>query len=415
MKKSFILSCILLCVSMIFAKEMFVVNSNSQTLSRVDINTFGVNNAFVQIGLYGNHVVFHEDKLFVVNSGDNNFQIFNGVTGSLIRTVNLENSCNPWQIILRDNYAYITGLYSGKLYKVNLSDTANRTELFLGTGPEGMLIIGDKMFVALTGFQYPDFEQGKVSVVDLNTFSVDTEIPVATNPQGLVRDNQGNIHVVCTGNYSSEMGKAVVINGQTNEVIQTIPFSASLSTIQMGPDGLIYLGEANGSGFYSYNPETYEIVNNANNPAFPGGDSMLYDDEYLYVLAPNWISSSKLFIYTHEKSLVQQVNLGIGSLSMALKQNFVSVTDIVKPNISVVHAYPNPFNQEINFKVKNHNQEMKMEIFNIKGQKIAESIALDLQWNGKDSSQRDVPAGVYFARITIDKENIVTKKIMMLK
>ena len=74
MKKSIALVVILLCITAIIAQELFIVNSSSETLSHVQIQNFTASNNFAQIGLWANQVVYNDNKIYVVNSGDNNIQ-----------------------------------------------------------------------------------------------------------------------------------------------------------------------------------------------------------------------------------------------------------------------------------------------------------------------------------------------------
>ena len=85
--------------------------------------------------------------------------------------------------------------------------------------------------------------------------------------------------------------------------------------------------------------------------------------------------------------------------------------------------YPNPFNPEtkIAFSIANKEQFAKLEIFNIKGQKVKTLVNEELEvgkysviWKGNDISGRKVASGVYFYKFdTDDYHNI--KKMLLLK
>ena len=49
-------------MNILHANNIFVVNSNSRTLSKVDLANLSVNNSFTQIGLFGNHIAYHEAR-----------------------------------------------------------------------------------------------------------------------------------------------------------------------------------------------------------------------------------------------------------------------------------------------------------------------------------------------------------------
>lgn len=82
----------------------------------------------------------------------------------------------------KDNFAYVTGLFTNKLYKVSLTTNQVVAEVLVGIGPEGMCIAGNTLYVANTG-NYPNYSPSTVSVIDLNTFAVAASIPVEMNAQ----------------------------------------------------------------------------------------------------------------------------------------------------------------------------------------------------------------------------------------
>jgi len=89
---------------------------------------------------------------------------------------------------------------------------------------------------------------------------------------------------------------------------------------------------------------------------------------------------------------------------------------------SLDQNYPNPFNPltKIEFALPN-NTYVKLEIFNIIGQRITSLIDNDLDagyhtvdWNGTNSSGQRVSSGIYFYKITAD-EFMQSKKMLLLK
>jgi hypothetical protein len=84
--------------------------------------------------------------------------------------------------------------------------------------------------------------------------------------------------------------------------------------------------------------------------------------------------------------------------------------------------YPNPFNPatEINFALP-ENAHVKIEIFNVLGQKVQTLIDADMDagyksivWNGTDRGGKSVSSGVYLYRMQAG-EKTFTKKMLMLK
>ena len=107
--------------------------------------------------------------------------------------------------------------------------------------------------------------------------------------------------------------------------------------------------------------------------------------------------------------------------------NFITPVEDVKNNLPVEYSleqnYPNPFNPstKINFNLPK-NSNVKLEIFNIIGEKITTLISnkeyqpgsYTVEWNGANQFGKQVPSGVYLYKIRADKFSSV-KKMMMIK
>lgn len=97
-------------------------------------------------------------------------------------------------------------------------------------------------------------------------------------------------------------------------------------------------------------------------------------------------------------------------------------TIISEDKTRLIGNYPNPFNPEtrICFELK-HQEDISLEIFNIKGQKVKTLLNNKLDkgvhqiiWNGRDDSDHQVSSGIYFYRLKAGK-TLLTRKMMLLK
>jgi len=99
------------------------------------------------------------------------------------------------------------------------------------------------------------------------------------------------------------------------------------------------------------------------------------------------------------------------------EDNYASI-----PNIEI-SCFPNPFREStnINFKTKTPLYNPKLEIYNIKGQRI-KSIELQksntrentILWDGTDNNQKQVSSGIYFYKL-ITPEKVLTNKMILTK
>jgi hypothetical protein len=100
----------------------------------------------------------------------------------------------------------------------------------------------------------------------------------------------------------------------------------------------------------------------------------------------------------------------------------IAVTDDVLPvqNIQISN-YPNPFNNSCSFMIKSNSPEpLKLEIFNLKGQRVylADNLTpqetTTLEWNGKDTKGTHCSNGIYLYKLTANKTRI-SGKLLKLK
>ena len=89
--------------------------------------------------------------------------------------------------------------------------------------------------------------------------------------------------------------------------------------------------------------------------------------------------------------------------------------------------YPNPFSKnstgtQISFSLPNNSQNVQIEIYNIKGQKVksfpinqfTNSPIHQLIWDGTDMNNRKIRSGIYMINLKIDSKNAGTKKCLVI-
>ena len=101
------------------------------------------------------------------------------------------------------------------------------------------------------------------------------------------------------------------------------------------------------------------------------------------------------------------------------------VSNAEETNVPVMNAllgnYPNPFNTETTICYTTKAEaKARLEIFNIKGQKIRTLVDTVLKegnhsivWNGRDDYSREVASGVYFYRLSIEGKSYQHKMLLL--
>lgn len=245
-------------------------------------------------------------------------------------------------------------------------------------------------------------------------------------------NGDSNSDVLLTGRYDYLDYYCNLYENQT-ELTNTAPQAPSMLSAQV-EDDVVSLEWGMGSD--AETPQlglTYNIkvgTSSGGNEIF---SSMATDDGFL--LRPhrgNMLNSLACSINnlqngTYYVSVQTIDNSYIGSafsdeITFEITNGIVSNDSDVVPMITRLNKnYPNPFNPEttISFDL-NKNQKVKLEIYNIKGQKVKTLCNDNLQagnhkyiWNGTDQNNRKVASGVYFAKMTSVSLSKTQKMILM--
>jgi len=115
-------------------------------------------------------------------------------------------------------------------------------------------------------------------------------------------------------------------------------------------------------------------------------------------------------------------NPDIGAYENLNGEPYVSaeINQVIKPDY-VLQNYPNPFNPSttISFETTNLHENARIDILNLKGQKIRQYSIVNNQssisWNGTDSNNKSVSSGIYFYKLIIDEKAVASNKMLLIK
>jgi len=80
------------------------------------------------------------------------------------------------------------------------------------------------------------------------------------------------------------------------------------------------------------------------------------------------------------------------------------------PSAAAFSNYPNPFNSQTTFSFGEAKSPTRVDIFNLKGQKVRSLTGTELSWDGCDETGKQLSAGIYLARMK-QGEKLITKKV----
>jgi len=181
-------------------------NANNSSISFYDFNTKQVvDDAFLDanqrgLGDVGNDLKMYRGKLYCVVNNSEVLEVINPTTMKSIKSISLTGKL-PRMIEFYQDKAFIT-CYNGTVVRINTELLTIDGTLNVGSNPDGICLIGDRLYVANSGgYDYPVTSK-TVSVIDPVSFTEIKKIEVGVGPRYIVGDDQGDVYVACTGDYA---------------------------------------------------------------------------------------------------------------------------------------------------------------------------------------------------------------------
>ncbi|MDY0151837.1 MAG: T9SS type A sorting domain-containing protein [Candidatus Cloacimonas sp.] len=402
-------------INLLNADTIYVVNSQSRTLSRIDTATDNVQNVFAQLGNIPNKVVVGEDYLWSVNSGDNAVQKIDRETGAVLANILVANGSNPWDAFLHEGFLYVTGLFTNKVYRINTQTGLVTGSVSVGYAPEALCVVGGKLYICNAGNYAQNYSGSSVSVIDIASFSVLKTISVNANPQYITLHN-GLLHISCTGNWTDVAGSITIINPITDTITHTLPLGGTPGSIWINNQNQAYVADSNGVNLYSYHAMDFNITHGADNPLAGGGSEVGGSPTMLAVLVPNWGSSATVKIFRPDLSNWKQYTVGMVPTDMKVAPSSSAIEDALVSQPIKISTYPNPIRagELLQFSsAKALNGELSL--YNLKGQLIAKQ-----HFSGESNalSTSNLDCGCYIYKISTDDDKkgkqAVTGKVIVV-
>jgi len=217
----------------IVSKGIYVLNEggfeqNNSSLSYFDFagkvatsNIFASANAGASAGDIGNDVQVYGAKMYIIMNNSNLIHIVEAKSAKKIKSINMiidGVKTLPRSVAFAKGKAFVSA-YNDKVYVIDTITLAIEKSIGVGRDPEGLAVVGNKLYVANSGglgYLTNETQDKTVSVIDLTTFTEIKKIEVPLNPKTIVADKYGDIYVATVGNYANIPANLVVIDSKTD-------------------------------------------------------------------------------------------------------------------------------------------------------------------------------------------------------
>jgi len=244
--------------------------SGNGTITRIstDLETVGQNyyqtaNAGQTLGNIVQSVGFYKDKAYVVSNNSDRVDVVDRNTFENIETLT-SGLIQPRYFAAANGKGYVScwgdpfDTTDDYIAVLNLEDNTIIKTITVAEGPERLLVVGDKLYVAEQGgFGYSN----TVKIIDTNADTVLTSVVVGDVPNSLEVSDTGFVYVLAAGKPAftmDETNATLTVIAPDNTVVSTATFSDVTehpSGLQI--DGDMYYYYLNGA-LYSGSLDTFE-------------------------------------------------------------------------------------------------------------------------------------------------------------
>ncbi len=448
MKNAFILI-LSIIVSILFAQTNYVVlNSLGETLS-IGNWIYSLDNDLITVGSMPNQIISdvggETDCFWVVASGDNEIQsiwLIDGIGVMPADTYSLPVGSNPYLMYIDGVVIYTTLWVSGAVATINLYGGDMETSPHFCLSPQGIYADSGYIYVSDGNLDPISFEYGQGILWKLNMdYDVIDSMIIGTNPQQIAEDSDGNLHIICTGDYMDVEGSVYIIDKSSFSVIDSVKIGGTPQRIVLDNEaGVAYsvtslfddwVGVPGSGRLLAYDIATRDIIWDANDTVnkLQGTGLIGFAISGDYALIPSMDSSFIEIVEIIDDGIVtiNKLTTGYGPLDVDVFDPTGIVETPAKPDYIAISAYPNPFNSAVTITAP---AGAEIETYDVNGRLLdvipdydRESSGaeenLDFRLYGNDRTvvwqpSKNITSGIYLVRAKIDDQT-TSNKIIYLK
>lgn len=268
-------------------------------------------------------VGFANDNAFLVINSSNKIEVVNKQTFREVTTISNLGSPRYFASV-SNSKAYVTLWGSGG--KVGVIDLATNTltkQITVGKGPERLISLNGKVFVANSGGWGTD---NTVSVLNTETDEVSSTIIVGDNPKDFVLDKNGMVWILCSGNIeydnnynisSQTSSQLIMINPNTNVIEKSLDLGTTYHPSQLeinySKDSLYYGGDFGIAGIFVVAITATEKASTPLIDEYFYGFNVDPKNGIIYGLqAPTFTLAGTLKRYNSKGEMIETYAVGIG-------------------------------------------------------------------------------------------------------
>lgn len=320
----------------IYSNGIFISNQGSYQKNNGSVSFYSydadtvINNIFElkngsPLGDIVQSVTISGEQCYIVVNNSNKIEVVDRHTFESLGTIVVNQ---PRYMVVNNEKAYVSSWDDNSIKVVNLSDYTICNSIFVGEGPEELVLYNTSLFVTNGGIYGYD---STVSVIDIESESVTNSIVVGYNPKDLVLDNSGNLWVLCMGReiydatwtYIEDHTPSALYRITLNDFSSITQYSLfedqHPSQLDINSNNkILYVGAGYGfNGLYAVDIEASTIIKIIDKSL----TGFNYDEStgnLMVLITPNYTQGGELRSYNSNGTLINTYTVGIGPGSTSL-------------------------------------------------------------------------------------------------
>jgi hypothetical protein len=219
--------------------------------------------------------------------------------------------------------AFVSNWMTGNVSVLNLPLGVEADTITTGGVPQGLCVTEEYLYVTDVNFDMGTFTYGPghLFAYSLETLDFIDSVTVGTNPQIVQPGPDGNLHVVCTGNFFDISGEVFVINPDGLILEGTIPIGGSPGSLAFNSQNIAYLGSVAWAGegwLLAYDAITYDVIKGTQNPiVLPSSamDIVCANNDHIFAVCFN---TDELVELDENDTIIHTYQVGDGPIALAV-------------------------------------------------------------------------------------------------
>lgn len=301
-------------------------NSNNATLDYYDPNTKSLKTKVFSsvngkgLGDTANDMLIYGSKMYIAVDVSNTIEIMD-LNAKSLKTISPKDDSgqpqSPRYLAAYEGKVYVT-LFDGHLAAIDTTSMEIVQKTKVGPNPYQVCEVGGKLYVANSG-GYNTVKDSTLSVVDPVSFTEEKKIVVGLNPMYLGADSDGELYVMCGGNFTDvkaslkrvDLKAGTSTSIYTNDNIMMCLANDNLYVIQSENDAN---WQPVNSQYVAYNAKTdTEISKNfiTDGTVVSGAYSLKANPTTgeIYIGTSDYVNTGDMLIFSSEGKKIDQLSL----------------------------------------------------------------------------------------------------------